>query len=97
MTDVRLFATDLDGTLVGNPATTRIFIDTWSSIPDDQRPLLVFNSGRLVEDMQHLIESGQVPRPDYLIGGVGTEIVDLAHHQVMSEYHNRPQATSESI
>jgi sucrose-6F-phosphate phosphohydrolase len=72
----RLFSTDLDGTLVGNPESTQRFVAAWSALPDAKRPLLVFNSGRLVADIQNLIAAGELPAPDYFIGGVGTEIVD---------------------
>ena len=87
MDPIRLVATDLDGTLVGNPATTRLFMETWADIDERRRPLLCFNSGRLVADAQELITAGQVPTPDFLIGGVGTEIVDVRTHTVLDAYH----------
>jgi sucrose-6F-phosphate phosphohydrolase len=72
----RLFSTDLDGTLVGNPESTQRFTAAWAALPEADRPLLVFNSGRLVSDMQGLVAAGDLPQPDFFIGGVGTEIVD---------------------
>ncbi len=69
---LRLFSTDLDGTVVGNNDATRRFRDFWQSLPDDRRPVLVFNSGRLVDDQLALMEEVPLPRPDYIIGGVGT-------------------------
>jgi len=73
---IHLFSTDLDGTLLGNPEATQRFIASWSSLSTKDRPRLVFNSGRLVDDMQTLVQAGQLPAPDFYIGGVGTQIFD---------------------
>jgi len=66
---IQLFSTDLDGTLIGNPEATQRFMAAWSSLAMKDRPLLVFNSGRLVDDMQALVQAGQLPAPDFFIGG----------------------------
>jgi len=83
---IRLFSTDLDGTLLGNPESTQRFVSAWSSLTPEERPLLVFNSGRLVEDMQNLVAKGQLPAPDYYIGGVGTEIWDVKTNRAVEEW-----------
>ncbi|CUX20443.1 MULTISPECIES: HAD family hydrolase [Agrobacterium] len=72
MKPLRLLSTDLDGTVVGNNDATRRFRDFWYSLPDDLRPVLVFNSGRLIDDQLALLEEVPLPQPDYIIGGVGT-------------------------
>ncbi len=72
MKQVRLFSTDLDGTVVGNNEATARFRDFWQSLPEETRPLLVFNSGRLLDDQFELMEEVPLPSPDYVIGGVGT-------------------------
>ncbi len=72
MKPVRIFSTDLDGTVVGKTAATARFRDFWHSLPGDVRPLLVFNSGRLLDDQFELLEDVPLPQPDYVIGGVGT-------------------------
>lgn len=73
---IKLFSTDLDGTLLGNPEATQRFIAAWEALSPPERPLLVFNSGRLVDDMRELVAAGKLPQPDYYIGGVGTEICE---------------------
>ena len=72
MKQVRLFSTDLDGTVVGDNAATARFRDFWQSLPDETRPILVFNSGRLIDDQLELMEQVPLPKPNYIIGGVGT-------------------------
>ena len=74
---IRLFSSDLDGTLLGNPESSRRFRTAWELLPRRERPLLVYNSGRLVEDVRHLVERGELPAPDFVIGGVGTQVVDF--------------------
>jgi len=93
---VRLFATDLDGTILGNLEAAQAFRETWNSLPAKTRPLLCYNTGRLLDDTQHLIEDRILPEPDLLICGVGTVIFDFkekkavkAFSQVLEEGWNR--------
>ncbi|MBI2377670.1 MAG: HAD-IIB family hydrolase [Deltaproteobacteria bacterium] len=83
---VRIFCSDLDGTLIGNPEATRRFAETWSSISTELRPLLVYATGRLLPDARALVASSALPQPDYLIAGVGTEIHSARDDRVMREY-----------
>lgn len=73
---IRLFSSDLDGTLLGNPESARRFKTAWELLPRRDRPLLVYNTGRLVEDVRSIVDRGELPAPDYIIGGVGTQLVD---------------------
>lgn len=83
---LRLFSTDLDGTVVGDNDATRRFRDFWQSLPDDLRPVLVFNSGRLIDDQLALIEDVPLPKPDYIIGGVGTMLHAGERSELESAY-----------
>ncbi|MDO3441006.1 HAD-IIB family hydrolase [Agrobacterium sp. V1] len=88
MRPLRLFSTDLDGTVVGNNDATRRFRDFWQSLPDEHRPVLVFNSGRLVDDQLALLEEVPLPRPDYIIGGVGTMLHAKERSELESAYRH---------
>jgi sucrose-6F-phosphate phosphohydrolase len=74
---IRLFSVDLDGTLIGNPESTLRFKQTWESLKSEQRPLLVYNSGRTVSDIRAIIVPRRLPEPDYIIGGVGTQLHEV--------------------
>ncbi len=84
---VRLFSSDLDGTILGNPESAARFHEVWSAIPKRDRPVLVYNSGRLLDDMRSLVNEDVLPPPDYLIGGVGTQIFDFPAGKELEDYH----------
>lgn len=83
---IRLFSSDLDGTLLGNPESAQRFKTAWEELAPARRPRLVFNSGRLVDDMQRLVAAGALPAPDFYIGGVGTQIFDVAAGVALPEF-----------
>ncbi|HTB81903.1 MAG TPA: HAD-IIB family hydrolase [Opitutaceae bacterium] len=85
---IRLFCSDLDGTLVGNPESSQRFKATWEKIPARRRPLLVYSSGRLVDDMRRFfIDREVLPVPDYSIAGVGTQIYDERKGRMLEEFY----------
>ena len=88
---VQLFSTDLDGTLLGNPESTQRFVAAWDSLDEADRPRLIFNSGRLIDDMKSLVAAGKLPPPDYYIGGVGTEVGDAKTGQPVPGWHEQLQ------
>lgn len=83
---IRLFSTDLDGTLLGNPESTQRFKQTWEKLPPETRPLLVFNSGRTVKDTRGLIDARKLPEPDFIIGGVGTQLHDPKQRPELADF-----------
>lgn len=89
MKPVALISSDLDGTLAGDPAATRRFRQAWDSLDAGQRPLLVYNSGRLADDILDFAEAEGLPAADFVIGGVGTMLVDAAGATRAHEFHER--------
>jgi sucrose-6-phosphatase len=75
---IRLFSSDLDGTILGNPESALRFKQVWEALPPATRPLLVYNSGRSVQDTRSLVLARRLPEPDYILGGVGTELNHFA-------------------
>ncbi|HVW21220.1 MAG TPA: HAD-IIB family hydrolase [Opitutaceae bacterium] len=83
---IRLFATDLDGTLIGNPESMRRFRESWEKLPRESRPLLVYNSGRSVQDTLGFSRARTLPEADYILGGVGTEFHDARRPGEVPEF-----------
>jgi sucrose-6F-phosphate phosphohydrolase len=76
MEPLKLLITDVDGTLLGDEeAVTRFGV--WRRGPGRQ-VRLAYNSGRFVESVRLSIKMHALPEPDAIIGGVGTEIFDVA-------------------
>ncbi len=73
---IRLFCSDLDGTLLGNPEAAQRLRRAWDALPVTTRPRLVYATGRSCADTRGLVAGQQLPAADYIIGGVGTEIFD---------------------
>jgi sucrose-6-phosphatase len=83
---IRFFSPDLDGTLIGKPDATSVFRKTWERLPAGSRPLLCYNSGRLLNQTMELLDRSDLPRPDYLICGVGSQIYDMTRQAVIKEF-----------
>jgi sucrose-6F-phosphate phosphohydrolase len=73
---VRLFASDLDGTLIDDAGGGRRFAAAWRAIPSGRRPRLAYATGRLLGDAAAAVREAGLPPADFVIGGVGTEARD---------------------
>lgn len=86
LTNFQLFATDLDGTILGDDQAAQQFKVMWGQQEPTTRPLLCYNTGRLLDDVLHLIQSGRLIEPDYVISGVGTSIYDFQTGTVLKAF-----------
>ncbi len=68
-----VLATDLDGTFLGGSAAERDALYGW--LQDNRaRVGLIFVTGRDLDFIARLTADGRVPRPDFVVGDVGTTI-----------------------
>ena len=75
-----VLATDLDGTFLGGSEAQRLALYRWIDAHRDS-VTLVFVTGRDLPFIRTLVRDTAVPRPDYVVGDVGTTIAggpDLA-------------------
>ena len=84
--NIRFFASDLDGTLLGDDEAREQFQVIWELEPVGERPLLGYNTGRLLDDVQQLVAVGRLPQPDYIISGVGTSVFDAKEGKVLKQF-----------
>lgn len=66
--------TDLDGTLLGNDKALDRFKRFWEQQHIWRGSLLIYSTGRNLKDFLTVCHDQQLPRPDYAVCGVGTEV-----------------------
>lgn len=76
-----IFCTDIDGTIYQDEEHAELFRKFWEGLRKEgelinNRPVLVYNTGRSLDNCRQLLEESTLPTPEYIIGGVGTEIYD---------------------
>lgn len=69
-----VLATDLDGTFLGGPEPARRAL--YDALAARSDAMLVFVTGRDLAFIRRLLDTPGMPRPDYVIGDVGTTVVD---------------------
>ena len=83
-----VLATDLDGTFLGGSAAQRRELYDWINARRD-RVRLIFVTGRDLPFIRELVADGNVPRPDYVIGDVGTTIAGGPGLEAMPELESQ--------
>jgi sucrose-6F-phosphate phosphohydrolase len=83
---IKLIVFDIDETLIDNASGSNDFYQRWMNIRFKEAPLLCYNSGRLPDDLQSLIKSKLIPKPDFFIAGVGTSIYDYRKSITIKEF-----------
>lgn len=84
-----MLVSDIDGTLLGDDAALKRFADWHRERRSQLR--LVYNSGRFVDSIQELVRSTDLPKPDAMIGGVGTQI-RLSQNGQLGDWPRRSEA-----
>lgn len=69
-----ILATDLDGTFLGGSGEERRGLYALLRARSDH--VLIFVTGRDLPHIRELVEDGDIPRPDFIVGDVGTTIAD---------------------
>ncbi|WP_203255776.1 HAD-IIB family hydrolase [Hyunsoonleella ulvae] len=85
--NIQLLSFDIDNTLIDFHTYQSNFKTIWESHkPDDV--FLAYNTGRLIDDVLNLIDSGVLPKPDFIISGVGTHIYNYQEQKVIKEFND---------
>ena len=86
--DIKLLSFDIDNTLIDFRTHKSNFRKIWKKYKPSKEILLTYNTGRLIDDVLSLINKGTLPKPDYIISGVGTHIYDYNKKQVVKEFND---------
>jgi len=86
--DKTLLITDLDGTLLGEDEALVRFAD-WCQTRRGQL-VLAYSSGRFCESVMESIRGTELPEPDFVVGGVGTQLRRFKDCVPIAEWENSP-------
>ncbi len=86
-----LLVSDVDGTLLGDPPALQRFRQWFQD--QKSRLRLVYASGRFIASIRESIRQSDLPEPDAIIGGVGTEIALCGHDRPVQEWDRKLQAS----
>lgn len=90
MEDRHLLISDVDGTLLGDDRALQNFVEWYGQRQDRLR--LVYNSGRLVSSIIESIKTTDLPAPDAIIGGVGTQIREYPSNRDIGHWPSQTQS-----
>ena len=86
--NIKLLSFDIDNTLIDFHTFSSNFGKIWEKYKGQTNALLTFNTGRLKDDVLSLIDRGILPKPDYIISGVGTHIYDYNNKKLVKEFND---------
>jgi sucrose-6-phosphatase len=86
--EIKLLSFDIDNTLLDFNTLKSRFPKVWKKYKDQANVLLAYNTGRLIDDVLQLINKGKLPKPDYIIAGVGTLIYDYNASCIVKEFND---------
>ncbi len=86
-TVIKLLSFDIDNTLIDFHTFKSNFRKAWKK-HKNTNVLLVYNTGRLIDDVLGLIEKKVLPKPNYIISGVGTHIYNFEEKKVVKEFND---------
>lgn len=84
--NIEFLSFDIDDTLLPASNPYFSFADQWRKISFDTKPIICYNTGRLLDETLNLLLSRRLPVPAFLICGVGTSIYDVKERRLIKEF-----------